>query len=87
MWWKQFFVLQDMPICYAISEYFQIKFFPRIMLGKDLPSIIEGNIIGQGRLAEPKTHKKGFLTYGPYINLPAGEYIFELSSITSRINF
>lgn len=68
-------ISRDKPI----SEYFQIKFFPRIMLGKDLPSIIEGNIIGQGRLAEPKTHKKGFLTYGPYINLPAGEYIFELS--------
>lgn len=43
-----------------------------------LPSEI-GRLVGSSRIAEEGTDAKGFLTYGPYVDLMIGDYAFEIT--------
>lgn len=59
-------------------------------MGDLLPGLV-GEVEGTGRTAIEGTHGPGFLSYGPYIDLPAGEYRvnidYEATATGSRWDF
>ena len=69
--------MKTLPEYYGISSSTK-GILPLTILAQDLPSEIGGNVSSSGRQALPSQHKAGFLTYGPYLDLPPGKYSIEL---------
>lgn len=66
--------------CIAVMGQFQfIKEPPIIWQGGELPSQVGERLNGH-RIADD-TGSTGYITYGPYISLPQGEYRFDLSLV------
>jgi hypothetical protein len=61
------------------------KFFFFDFYASDLPSET-GKVIGLSRIASEESSEKGYLTYGPYVNLLIGDYVFEIYYYAKKHN-
>lgn len=61
-------------------KYFSFDFY-----ASQLPSET-GRIFGLSRIANEESHKKGYLTYGPYLDLLIGDYYFEIHYYAEKSN-
>lgn len=69
---------------FAICCKTKLQCINTVINANKLPSQI--GVVQENNTIAADGNKKGFLTYGPYIKLPAGKYQFDIAYISSETN-
>jgi hypothetical protein len=64
---------EDVNFQTQFRKFFSFEFYASELFSET------GRVVGLSRIAEEESSQKGYLTYGPYVNLMIGDYAFEIS--------